>query len=172
MICSMTTQTAPHALRTARAAVTLDPPLRALRCEVARWALTAGQPLNLDAVTVILGARHAEAVIEGRPFNRWTTNTVLTFLFGTAEDWCIEHRIDPPAHLGESLLTYINFLGHLGVLAPGSSSMRQLQNTISDLAGLTASGHRRPGRADEPVAEPTPLRPADVSSIPSGVAPD
>ena len=160
MLCSMTTRTASHTSRTARTAVPLDPTLRALRCEIARWALNHGRPLNLDAVTVILAARHAEAVVEGRPFNRWTTNTVLTFLFGTADDWCLRQRLPTPPHLGESLLTYIAFLAEAGVLAPGSSTPRQLQNTISDLAGLTASGHRRPPRTGGDVAVPTPLRPS------------
>jgi hypothetical protein len=159
MLGHMTTQTAPRTTRTARTAVSLDPTLRALRCEVARWALNAGRPLNLDAITVILGARHAEAVVEGRPFNRWTTNSVLTFLFGTADDWCIRQRVASPRHLGESLLTYVDFLAEAGVLAPGSSTPRQLQNTISDLAGLTATGHRRPGRTTEDLATLTPLRP-------------
>jgi|JI8StandDraft_1071087.scaffolds.fasta_scaffold151547_2 hypothetical protein len=158
MMGTMTTQTASRSTRTARSSVPLDPALRALRCEVARWALAAGQPLNLDAIGVILGARHAEAIVEGRPFNRWTTNTVLTFLFGTAEDWCLRQHVTMPPHLGESLLTYVNFLAAAGVLAPGSSSVRQLQNTISDLAGLTATGHRRPSRVDDGAPTPTPLR--------------
>jgi len=156
MLWPMTTQTAPHRDRPARASVALDPALRAIRCEVARWALNVGQPLNLDAITVILGARHAEAVTEGRAFNRWTTNSVLTFLFGTADHWCDRQRVASPLHLGESLLTYINFLADAGVLAPGSSTLRQLQNTISDLAGLTPTGHRA-ATGDRGVAVPTPL---------------
>lgn len=155
----MTTQTAPHTARPARVAAPLEPTLRALRCEAARWALATGRPLNLDAVTVILGARHAEAMVERRPFNRWTTNSVLTFLFGTADDWCAEHGVAPPTHLGESLLTYVTFLDAVGVLAPGSATIRQLTNTIADLAGLTSSGHRRPAVTDIEVAPPTPLRP-------------
>lgn len=158
----MTTQTASRIARPARSNVHLDAPLRALRCEVSRWALAAGQPLNIDAITVILAARHAEAIIEGRAFSRWTTNSVLTFLYGTADDWCDRNHIEHPQHLGESLLTYINFLVEAGVLATGSSPVRQLRNTIADLAGLTATGHRRPARADLAPVGPTPLRPTSA----------
>ena len=157
MMGTMTMQTASPT-RTARSAVPLDPALRSLRCEVARWALATGHPLNLDAIGVILAARHHEAIVEGRPFNRWTTNTVLTFLFGTAEEWCTRQHVTMPSHLGESLLTYVTFLAELDVLASGSSSIRQLQNTISDLAGLTATGHRRPARSNDVAVAPTPLR--------------
>lgn len=166
MMMPMTTQTASRS-RSARSTVPLDPALRALRVEVARWALETGRPLNLDAIGVILGARHAEAVIDGRPFNRWTTNTVLTFLFGTADHWCERQHITVPPHLGESLLTYIVFLASIGALAKGSSSFRQLENTISDLAGLTESGHRRADRSDDSPAVPTPLRLRSAPPVPA-----
>ncbi|MFN8051725.1 MAG: hypothetical protein U0Q22_09830 [Acidimicrobiales bacterium] len=155
----MTTQTASRSARSPRTAVALDPTLRAIRREVARWALAAGQPLNVDALTVILAARHAEALVEGRPFNRWTANSVLTFLFGTADDWCDRHGVARQPHLGESLLTYVNFLDASGVLSSGSSSLRQLRSTISDLSGLTPSGHRRDASTGGAVASPAPLRP-------------
>jgi len=160
-IIPMTTQPAspPRPHRTARSAVPLEPALRGLRVEVARWALRSGQPLNLDAISVILGARHAEAIVEGRPFNRWTTNSVLTFLFGTADGWCARQGIPVPLHLGESLLTFVNFLAAEGVLATGSSPVRQLRTTISDLAGLTDSGHRRAARGGAAATAPTPLAP-------------
>lgn len=156
MLDSMTTQTAPRH-RQSRSTVPLDPALRALRVEVARWALATGHPLNLDAIGVILGARHAEAAIDGRPFNRWTTNSVLTFLFGTAAEWCEHHQVTMPPHLGESLLTYVSFLTEARVLATGSSTPRQLHNTISDLAGLTVTGHRGSARPDHRPATPTPI---------------
>lgn len=152
----MTTQTAPRIARPARSNVRLDAPLRALRCEVSRWALAAGQPLNLDAITIILGARHHEAVIEGSAFSRWTTNTVLTFLYCTVDDWCARNQVERSAHVGESLLTYMNFLSDSRVLSSGSSPIRQLRTTIADLAGLT-DGRYRPGEM-LPVG-PTPLHP-------------
>ena len=157
---AMTTQTAPRSARSPRSAITLDPTLRAIRREVARWALSSGQPLNLDAITVILAARHDEALVEGRAFNRWTANSVLTFLFGTADDWCDRHGVQRQSHLGESLLTFVNFLGASGVLSSGSSSLRQLRSTISDLSGLTPSGHRPATGSDLVGATPAPLRPA------------
>jgi hypothetical protein len=152
----MTSQTLHRSARPSRSAVRLDTTLRAIRREVARWALAEGQPLNLDALTVILAARHHEALVEGRPFNRWTANSVLTFLFGTADDWCDRHGVARQQHLGESLLTYVNFLHTSGVLSSGSSPIRQLRGTISDLAGLTPAGHRR-DRADGITAATAPL---------------
>ncbi len=147
----MTTPTLHRTGRPARSAIALDPTLRALRHEVARWALQHGRPLNLDAVTIVLAARHHEALVEGRHFNRWTANSVLTFLFGTADEWCDRNRVQRQAHLGETLLTYIDFLAAAGVLAPGSSRITVLRSTIRDLAGLLPTGHRA-DRGDDRLA--------------------
>jgi hypothetical protein len=152
----MTSQSAARSHRPPRTAVRLQPTLRSLRCEVARWALAHGRPLNLDAVTVILAARHQEALVEGWPFNRWTADSVLTFLFGTADDWCDRSGVARPTHLGESLLTYVDFLDASGVLSPGSSHVTLLRSTITDLAGLTPAGHR--GSDGTTIAALRPLR--------------
>lgn len=147
--------------RPARDVVTLAPTLRALRREVARWALANGRALNVDALTVILAARHDEAVSEAQPFNRWTSNGVLVFLFGTADDWCDRHGVARQPYLGESMRTYVDFLSASRVLAAGSSPVRQLRSTIDSLAGLSPEGHHRgepPG--DVPLA---PLRALPVT---------
>lgn len=153
----MTTETAARPTRPARGSVRLDPTLRALRCEIARWALAEGRPLNLDAITVILAARHREALAEGRSFNRWTTNSVLTFLFGTADVWCDDQGVAHPPHLGESLFTYVEFLHASGVLSADSSRIVALRSTIADLAGLSTDGHRRPSTTEVAAQEPLPF---------------
>ncbi len=163
MMGSMTTRTASRPLNAARETARLDPQLRALRCEIARWALAAGQPLNIDAITVVLGARRDEAINDGQPFNRWTTNGVLTFLFGTADEWCDRNGVARSQHLGESLLTYLNFVHEMGALSRGSSPIGRLRTTTADLVGLTPKGHRRTTRNDQAVV-PVPLRREVVGS--------
>lgn len=149
----MTTTSAPPS-RSRRAPI-LEPTLRGLRVEVARWALATGRPLNLDAIGVILATRHGEAASGLKGFNWWTTNEVLTFLFDSVDAWCRANEVTVPLHLGESLLTYIDFLAEHRLFARGSSTHRQLRTTIIDLAGLTADGHR-PAVAQRrpPVVEP------------------
>lgn len=136
----MTTRTGvPHG-DVARHRVQLDAELRHHRCAVARWALENGRPLNIDAITVILAARHAEAAIERRAATRWTTRTVLTFFFGSVEQWCTQAGVTVPDHLGESLHTYLQFLSAHGVLASGSSSIAELSSSVRHISGLTAAG--------------------------------
>ena len=161
MVVTMTTQTAPRTSQPARSAVQLDAALRQHRCEVVRWALSAGRPLNLDAITVIIAARQSEAVAEGRPFTRWTTNTVLMFLFGTATQWCNDQAVELPTHAGESLFTYLAYLNANHELASGSSPIGQLRRSVCELAGLNTSGHRPTDRSHPTLAETIELHPAD-----------
>lgn len=147
----MSTETLRRPPSSPRVAVTLDPTLRAIRREIARWALANGRSLNLDALTVILAARRDESVREGAPFNRWTANSVLVFLFGTADDWCDRHGVARQPYLGESMRTYVDFLAAERVLANGSSPIRLLRSTIDSLTGLNADGHHR-GDVPGPIA--------------------
>lgn len=143
----MTTQTSPRIDQRARQAVQLPPRLRQERVEVARWALAQGRPLNLDAITVVLGAKHFEAGLERSPFRRWTTKGVLTFALGSAVEWCLHQGVARPMTFGESLYTYVAWLGAEKHLTSGSSPLPDLLTTIADVTGLTRQGRARVGSA-------------------------
>ena len=148
---SATTNTAP-----ARQAVRLVAALRAHRCDVARWALGAGRPLNLDAITVILGARSFEASVDGHPFTWWTGQSIITFTWGTAAQWCNNHGVELPPTTAESLFTYLAFLADTNQLAKGSSSRRSLLETVIDVSGLASDGRRRTSAANHATATTAP----------------
>ncbi len=139
----MSTQTESPSAPPARKAIHLSADLRLHRCEVARWALAAGRPLNLDAVTVILAARSFESSIDGHPFKRWTSQSVITFTWGAASQLCASRGIELPPTTAESLYTYLAFLSDTDQLAPGSSPRRPLLETVVDVSGLRTDGRRR-----------------------------
>lgn len=143
----MATQTLPSPLR-ARTAVILTPEQRALRCEAARWALTSGRPLNLDAVTVIIAARSFESAMEGRPFNRWTAQSTLGFLWGTAAEWCGSQGVEVPHTLAETLWTWFDFLAAHRQFANGSSTRTALRAVLVETGGLNRSGRSNRRQAD------------------------
>lgn len=153
----MTTRTGVPSGEVARDRIQLDAEQRHHRCEVARWALANGRPLNIDAITVILAARHAEAAIERRAPTRWTTRTVLTFFFGSVEQWCTEAGVRLPDHLGESLHTYLLFLDAHGSLAKGSSTITELSSSVRHISGLSAAGFATSQSVKSVVVEPTRL---------------
>jgi hypothetical protein len=127
----------------ARRAVTLSPELRQHRCEVARYALANGLPLNLDAVTIIIATKAIESAAEGRPFTRWTGRRVVAFIWGTVQEWCAGQGVEAPANTAESLWTYLTFLFEEGQLASGSSPLGELRGALIDNAGVTRAGRAR-----------------------------
>ena len=141
----------PHTVLTsARHAIVLTPDQRAIRCEVARWALATGHPLHLDAITVILAVKSFESSIDGRPFNRWSAQSTLTFIWGSVREWCGARSIEVPPQLAESLWTWFDFLGRHRQFASGSSTLGALRDVLVDTGGLTRSGRApvtRSGRA-------------------------
>lgn len=139
----MSLATKPTTARPARTAIRLRADLRLHRCEAARWALEAGRPLNLDALTVILSARALEASVDGHPITHWTTQNIITFTWGAATQLCNSRGIALPATTAESLYTYLAFLSDTGRLAPNSSPPEMLLETVVDVSGLRADGRQR-----------------------------
>ena len=154
----MATTTHPRPAVRIHRSVTLDPALRQHRLEVARWALAHGRPLNLDSITVVLAARRHEAALEHRPFTRWSTTSLLTFLFGTCVQWCEAQGVARPATCGETLLTYLDHLADTGQLATGSTPIDQLRRTVAHLTGLSEAGFRSEPAPSRQFAVPTPIR--------------
>jgi hypothetical protein len=126
-----------------RSLVRLDGPLREHRCAVARYALAKGRPLNLDAITAILSAKELECETERHPFTRWTTDGLVTFLWGTVAEWCATRGIAIPPSTAESLWTYLTFLDDTGELASGSARIDRLREALRENTGITAGGRAR-----------------------------
>ena len=138
--------------RSARSAVPLPAELRQQRCEVARYALAEGLPLNLDAITVVLAAKQFESSTDGRPVTRWTSTHLMGFLWGTVVDWCRTSDVAVPAATAESLWTYLTFLFERGELASGSSRLADLREVMVEHTNLSRAGRAahpssRAGRA-------------------------
>lgn len=147
---------APPSAPPARRAIRLDDTLRRHRCEVARYALRAGRPLNLDAITLILAAKQFESNAERRPFTRWTRRGLVGFLWGTASEWATRHGVALPESTAETLWTYLGFLDEQDQFASGSAPLAELRAELEDHAGLTSAGHR--SRPAGPVATLCRLR--------------
>jgi hypothetical protein len=147
----MDMRTAPTKQRTCRArhARELTAPLITHRCEVARWALAAGAPLNLDSLSAVLGARARDAAANAEPFARWNNSSLVGFLHASIEDWCIETRVNTPRNLAESLYTYLRYLAEFGLLAAGSSHVEVMLSTVAKYGCLADDG-----RALTPAASP------------------
>jgi regulator of extracellular matrix RemA (YlzA/DUF370 family) len=139
-----------------RRVIRLDATLRHHRCEVARYALRTGRPLNLDAITLILAAKQFESVAERRPFTRWTRRGLVGFLWGTASEWATRHGVELPESTAETLWTYLGFLDEQGQLASGSAPLAELRGELEDHAGLTPAGRRN--RPAGPAAQLCRLR--------------
>lgn len=151
----MATQTSPRTSGSARRVLTLPPPLRQLRCDVARWALAEGMPCNLDAITVILAAKAEEARLERRHLHRWSRTGVATFVVGSVGDFMRRHGLRPPRSLDETLYTYLSHLAATGTLASGSAPHPDLLEAVVDNTGLNGNGRR-------PAAEHAPVPPVRV----------
>ncbi len=150
----MTTIDTALPLLRARHGLRLSAEQRAVRTAVARWALSSGRPLTLDAATVILASKEFEASVDGRPFNRWSASGTVTFLWATVPEFCAARNVVVPAGLAESLWTWFDFLAHHRQFASGSSTMGALREVLVDTAGLTRSGRasRRAPRGPGEVA--------------------
>ena len=139
----MTSYASPNTETPARRAVQLPADQRQERVDVARWALANGRPMNLDAITVVLAAKAFEAGLEGRPYRRWTSAGVLTFLLGSAVEWCRQSGVERPPSFGETLFTYLSWVAETGQLASGSSPRGELLDAAADVGGLTRAGRSR-----------------------------
>jgi hypothetical protein len=136
----------------------LSPLLRQHRCEAARWALATGRPLTIDAITAILAAKEFDATVSGERFDHWTRSSVLTFLFGSAVEFCRQNNVDLPSSVGESLVTYLQYLEASHGFAPKSSPVAALIQTVTELSGLTPSGRVQPSAEVAPLVRMTGLR--------------
>lgn len=154
----MSSETSITTLAPARHGALLSRPLRQERCDAARWALGAGRPLNLDAVTVILAVRSFESSRDRKPFHRWTSHDITSFVWGSAVGWCNANGIQVPADLAESMWSYLAFVSETGRLVSGSSRPEELLGALSEAAGLTRAGRRSRSRRAHPAAEVRVLR--------------
>lgn len=136
----MSSETSITTLAPARHGALLSRPLRQERCDAARWALGAGRPLNLGAVTVILAVRSFESSRDRKPFHRWTSHDITSFVWGSAVGWCNANGIQVPADLAESMWSYLAFVSETGRLVSGSSRPEEL-------LGVVRSCRTHPGRA-------------------------
>jgi hypothetical protein len=153
----MTTETAPTPVA-ARRGVLLSPRLRQHRCDVARFALATGSPLNLDAITVILAIRDGEATSSKVPFTRWTDRRVTELLWGNVLEWCAINGVAEPHNVAETLWTYLTFLFEEGELASGSSRLAALRLALVENAGITRTGRARHPAGRRRGAEVLPIR--------------
>ncbi|MEZ5321000.1 MAG: hypothetical protein R2698_02755 [Microthrixaceae bacterium] len=114
--------------------------LRAVRVEVARWALGSGHTLSLDSLSAILSARLHEATagpaVQPLDVRRYRPVAVR---HRRPARWAAAGA----AALGETLYTYLRFLGEHQVLDEHSSAPQALLEEVASLCGLDQDGRRR-----------------------------
>jgi hypothetical protein len=123
----------------------LSVPLRRDRLEVLLWAFRLGRPLNADALTAVLGAKHDGVAA---PYRQWKQDHVRELLWGDLAGWCAQHELPVPDGVAPTIWTVLDFLHATGCFGRGSDSLRLLREPLVDSGGMRRDGRprRTPGR--------------------------
>lgn len=126
--------------------VPTHPAARRHRREVARWAFANGHPIDRDALAAIVAARSERTT--GAVDLRWADDDVERVLWHSLPEWCVTHRVRPPADTATTLATYLRFLSAHRLLAPGSAGITALRRAVADhRPSVSPSRARHPATA-------------------------
>lgn len=112
-----------------------DPVLRRRHLEVRTWALSRGQPVEADALTVVLGSLAEAERRDGTDPRLWTKARILEFVWGHCPIWCLEHALAVPRATPDALRVWWAYLLDSGGLSPGSDDRNVLLRTLAVYAG-------------------------------------
>lgn len=113
------------------------------RAEVARWVLANGRAMERDSLSLIIATREMNP--DGTVDTTWSCGTVGRLLEWQADAWCATHHVPVPQRLGESLVTYLEYLRATRLLSEGSDPIEVLEDEIDHLcddAGTVGSDGR------------------------------
>lgn len=141
--------------RTRAVATDLLPvPLRRERLEVLLWAFRLGRPVNADALSAVIGAKH-DAITA--PYRQWKQDHVRELLWCGVAGWCAQHDAPVPGPVAPTMWTVLDFLQSTRGFARGSDSLRLLREPLVDSGGIQpdgrARGARRTSRTRHPSAQ-------------------
>jgi hypothetical protein len=135
-----------------RTAQTLPLWLRRYRVEVLLWAFREGRPVDADALTALLGAKHDRV---DEPIHRWTRITVRALLWSGVPAWCLQHDLPVPQATAATMWTVLDHLAARDGFDPGSDPLSRLREPLVDSGGLDArTGAPRRARSGR-VAHPS-----------------
>jgi hypothetical protein len=118
-----------------RTAETLPVWLRRFRVEVLLWAFREGRPVDADALSAVLGAKHAR---DDEPIHQWTRLSVRALLWSGVPDWCEQHGLAVPPATASTIWTVLDHLAARDGFDPGSDPLSQLREPLVDSGGLDA----------------------------------
>ncbi len=116
----------------ARDAAQLSATATALRLDVTRWALAAGQRVDYDALSAILAAKSEVPA----PVRRWTEDDVWRLWWVDLSSWCSLRRVRTPDGLATTMLTVLRHLDATGSLAVGSDTLVDLEVAMESTGAL------------------------------------
>lgn len=120
--------------------VTLTPSALRLRTQVLRRGLATGVPIDIDALTAVLGAKMSG---DARPVNHFTEEVVWQLIWVDVFAWCTNRGLDVPDGVLDALWALVNHLEEIEGFHPDSESFEDLQLPLLSSGGLDQSGRRR-----------------------------
>ena len=133
---------------TARTTEHLPPWLRRHRVEILLWAFREGRRLDSDALTAVLGAKHARV---DEPFSQWTHAVVRELLWCEVADWCLSRHLPTPPTVAVTIWAVLDFLEAAdGLDTSGSDPVGLLRAPLIDSGGLGLDGRPRTRRRSRP----------------------
>ncbi|HEV8295660.1 MAG TPA: hypothetical protein VGQ20_00135 [Acidimicrobiales bacterium] len=117
--------------------------LRRHRLEVLLFAFRAGRPVHPDALTAVLGAKHAR---DDEPFAQWTQHGVRALLWHEVVEWCATSGLPAPPAVAETMWTVLDHQLAAEGFGPGSDPIEVLRAPLLDSGGLGPDGRPRARR--------------------------
>ena len=107
-------------------------PFRQLYRNVLQAAVRAGQPINADALRVVLVAKQS---MHTTPATQFTTIDVWQLMFVDVMAWCRNRRLDVPIGCAAAITTTVRWLDESGELDPDSDPLADLLDAIDECTG-------------------------------------
>ena len=114
--------------------------LRRWRVEILLWAFREGRRLDSEALTAVLGAKHARL---DEPITQWTRHTVRELLWCDVAEWCAERELAVPEAVAVTTWAVLDYLAASDAFGPGSDPLAALRVPLVDSGGLRADGRPR-----------------------------
>lgn len=132
--------------------VPAHPAVRDHRRRVLRWALAHAQPVDRDALAVLVAVRSDP--VRGEIARDWRADQIPHVLMNVIPAWCRSHRTDQPADMTTTLGTYLRFLAANCELGSGSDTATELRRAVADQHPA-----RQRSRARHPATRLAPVLP-------------
>lgn len=127
-----------------RASASLRGDARALYREVLQAALEWGEPIEADALRVILAVRQSTSA---SPTRLVTSSAIWQLMFVDVVAWCRNRHLDVPDGCAQALGATIDYLNASDTFESGSDSAAELHEAIDECTGGWSETHPTSSRA-------------------------